>query len=562
MSTILPGAGWSGATPTPSAQGTPGAAGYTACAHARWNVIPFQEFTTTFNAGVVADYREGISRVEFSVNNGPWFPVSAPSINPTTGVEEYWATLTAADYPDGAVPEIRAIVYPKVGLCRVLGGPDIVNGNGEHSMFLTANAGNTLLHPARYVAKNGSDTNDGLTPATAFATPNKAAHSMTEAHGSSDGGNVFLLPGAWLLESAAWNTNSVTSNRWMTVRPAPGFTKADVSISGSQGAGFNSKLVKFEDVTFTAGVGSGGPMVDYIWLHDCKLQGPGRLLGSIIFGDWSGSFITDTKVLDVSTGVGAHLVRNVEITRIAGDAFSNSGMVINCTEIDQDRTGGGDIHADVYQNTSPSTLRNVILLNVKAHDRILNSAGVFQVEGSWLDYLVKGCHIIGQGDILIDAYHLGENQFFKNTIFSEVNIFGTHTPVNFVIEGCTFLNGVTPSYPGVTVRAGVTPTPTPTPTPVPEPTPDPTPVPPVGVAPVITVPPAFQVVRKKQNVSFTSVVEGTEPMAYKWTKNGTQYGTGLTLTLRNVNPSYSGIYKFTATNAFGSAETSVPLTVI
>ena len=72
----------------------------------------------------------------------------------TSGVTEYWATLKASDFEDGAV-EVRAVVYPNVGVPRVLAG-----------ITLYANVNGTLTQPVRYVSPTGSDITLPADPTT------------------------------------------------------------------------------------------------------------------------------------------------------------------------------------------------------------------------------------------------------------------------------------------------------------------------------------------------------------------------------------------------------------
>ncbi len=208
----------------------------------RWDVVPYQTFTDTFNVGVVAFDSAGIDHVSFSVNGGAWTDVSTMSVNPTTNVNEYWATLKASNLNDGPL-EVRAIAYPKVGVPRVLQGATD-SGNGEVSMFLNANAGGTLTNLVRYVSPTGDDANDGLTAQTpklhhergrVIASP---ITSPTAGRSICHGGDLYAVL------SAVWNTNSSTTNQWMTVTAAPGVDRSQVIIAGTTGSGFNSKLVR------------------------------------------------------------------------------------------------------------------------------------------------------------------------------------------------------------------------------------------------------------------------------------------------------------------------------
>jgi hypothetical protein len=80
------GSGFVAVTNQPAALGAPGMVGYTARAIARWSTVPAQVVDGIMAVGVVAFHRNGIDRVSFSANGGPWLDVSAATANPDTGV--------------------------------------------------------------------------------------------------------------------------------------------------------------------------------------------------------------------------------------------------------------------------------------------------------------------------------------------------------------------------------------------------------------------------------------------------------------------------------------------
>ena len=87
----------------------------------------------------------------------------------------------------------------------------------------------------------------------------------------------------------------------------------------------------------------------------------------------------------------------------------------------------------------------------------------------------------------------------------------------------------------------------------------------VDVPPVIVVPPSNQVVVAGSNASFTVTATGTPAPAYQWLRNGTNpVGTDTNvLALTNVQPSQSGNYMVTVTNAAGATNSAtVQLTVL
>jgi len=445
---LVPGEGWSGATEQPAAVGDSEDFGYDAKAIARWNVVPYQTFTSTMNVGVVAFHIEGIDRVEFSVDGGAWTSATSMRLNPTTGVTEYFVALRASDFADGPV-EVRAIAYPNVGEPRVLAGAltgtDAAN-RGEHSMFLTANAGDSLLNPVRYVSTTGSNANNGLTPETAYADVTYAANRITAAQGNSDGGIIYLLAGSHSIPGSAFGNENTTVHRWLTIRPAPGLTKADVTITGTTGSGLNSKLVKFEDVTITGGINSGGPLVDYVWFDSCVFNGPGQDVGEIGRGGWSAQYATNSTWQHVSTAADSfNLLRDVTVQNYGGDAFSNSGIVINSVARLQDPlTQLGNFHPDIYQIVGHP--RNNIVYGVTATEGLASTQG-FAFNNPPVDVAIVECDI--------------NASFFINGDYTNVFVLDSHVQtaiggspslVNVVYDGVTFY-GTTPTPPsGMTIR--------------------------------------------------------------------------------------------------------------
>ncbi len=87
----------------------------------------------------------------------------------------------------------------------------------------------------------------------------------------------------------------------------------------------------------------------------------------------------------------------------------------------------------------------------------------------------------------------------------------------------------------------------------------------INASPIITVPPASQVVARSNNVVFTVTVTGTGPLAYHWRKNGTNLvnagtvsgATTPTLSLATVTTNNNGNYSVVITNIYGSTTSAV-----
>lgn len=57
-------------------------------------------------------------------------------------------------------------------------------------------------------------------------------------------------------------------------------------------------------------------------------------------------------------------------------------------------------------------------------------------------------------------------------------------------------------------------------------------------------------------VTLSATADGTTPITFTWFKNGVQVSTGTTLVFNSIQTSDAGIYKVTATNIAGSADSN------
>jgi hypothetical protein len=406
---LAPGRGFTAPTPVPAPVGTSGALGYDAKAIARWDVVPFQTFSGNFVVGVVAFHMNGIERVDFSVNGGPWMPVTEMKLNPATGVMGYNALLRAADFPTGRL-EVRAVVIPRTaGEARVLGGD--INAqvvSGEHSMVLFANARRTMAALTRYVSPTGQDSNDGRTSATPKRSVTDAIYSMHEERRNVDGATVYLLPGEHVIEGASWpRSQMANSQRWLTIEAMPGTPRDGVTV---RGAGADNRLgfvkllrwrnVKMAAVTGAEVVGSWEEN-SRVWYDNVIVDGVDRrnTTANGVFGwtSWGGGkYITDSVVRNLRDGTtGFALVRNVAMNGILSDAFSSSALVINSsvTDINPFTT---DVHPDIVQFHG-GDFRNVILYGLESDQNFQYANGVqgifFSRAATHTDVAVVDCDI-------------------------------------------------------------------------------------------------------------------------------------------------------------------------
>ncbi len=385
---LIPGSGFTGPSYVAAVHGNPAAPGGDATAIARWDVVPFQTIEGSFEIGVVAFHFGGIERVDFSLNNGPWQPVYDMTLNERTGVVEYTARVDAATLPDGQF-EVRAIAYPKNGEPRLLAGalePESVK-NGEHSLFLSANANQTLASVKVFVSPTGSDSSGDGTLAKPYASIMKAVKVISDrSGGTADGGTVYLTAGDHMWGNYQYSLLTTNSERWLTVEPAPGLSKEDVRISGCSSPrwwdGIRLPLQRLHNLTLmhplslSTTSGQAGA-----WLDDCTFIGAGA--GSD--GEYAtatgyhpvneakfsarGVYVTDTLFEDIKRpSIEWTLARNVELDRVGLDAFFNPRMILNC-ELRNHGVAGDVGHRDVVQYFKGN--ENTIIYGFKAVDDII-----------------------------------------------------------------------------------------------------------------------------------------------------------------------------------------------
>lgn len=320
---LTPGSGFTGETPQPSTIGSSGMAGYDAKAIARWDVVPYQTFARNFHVGVVAFHMNGIDRVEFSANGGPWKAVREMQLNPRSGVWEYTAMLRASDFPDGPV-EVRAVAFPKgAGEARVLGGAFDVERTylgsewtGQHSLFLFSNASNTQSE------------------------------------------EVVELPAGdyiWGQAPLYFGTQS-NPERWLTYRPAPGVTQEQVRIVGGTPqvpTQRNFSKIRLQGITIVGVTGNlawfANGMNKMIWFDKVRVIGPGMYNNNGVNCPTPHQWWTDCFVSDARMGMARQFVRNCRFERIGEDVMRNTYLVIN-TVVDNVDPGTTGWHSGVIAN--------------------------------------------------------------------------------------------------------------------------------------------------------------------------------------------------------------------
>jgi len=362
---LVPGNGFSGPTAQPPNVGNSGQQGYTAWAIARWDTVPYQTVEQDMGVGVVAFHRKGIDRVEFSVNGGPWVPVSEMTLNPDSGVYEYWALLRPSDFSAAGTAEVRAIAYPTVGKPRVLSG-----------MFLTVDATASLPKPGPFWASpSGNDSNPG-TQGQPVKTIWKAVTLLNASPGGAGGGTIYLQPGTYDAGGAQFE---IQNERWYTIRPAPGVSPASCILGSYSGNGLWSRRLKLENLRVATRLKGGDGAGDYaFWLDQCDQVGPGQEATLAPYGgSWffysGGIFLTNGLLRENNTGpLGSNLIRNMQISQIGEDVFKTFDLIVNSTVDDVDSGSQSSWHPDLFNVYG---VGNRIAYNVKCTN--IDAQGIY-----------------------------------------------------------------------------------------------------------------------------------------------------------------------------------------
>ena len=357
--TLQAGGGFTADTAEPPLQGLSTQAGYGSQAMARWNFVPCQTFNQPFNIGVVAFHAYGINRVEFSLNGGAWTAVAQTRQNPESGSVEYFVRVDPSVLAAGEA-EVRAVIYPNVGRCRVLGGSlrDADAERGEYGMFFSADPAGTLPATQRFVSPTGSDTAGDGSVTNPFKTIMKAAKAIATANGGkADGGFINLLPGDHVFGTYSFSLLTTTDRRWLTIRPAPGISSDQAPIvAAANSTGIAVPHVRFFDITFKPN-GTSNTVIRtntsttaprFVWLDGCKLFGAGRTISGDWYSGWQRVWATNNFVTNSMNGLSGELVRNCIVDVVGSDAFSGARLVVNSNVRKIDRTGTA-FHPDFFQ---------------------------------------------------------------------------------------------------------------------------------------------------------------------------------------------------------------------
>lgn len=388
--TMTAGGGWGGSTAEPSRQGFAGDTFYGARAVARWTSVPYQNvYSTTDDTvfGVLAFHGDPqgkpgawVKRVEMALDGGSWVTATW-GLNPQTNTYEYRARIDASALSAGT-HEVRAIVYPHSGYCRVLSG-----------MYFRRWADGTT-RPVAYV--NPTTGNDGTgalnSTSNKYATIAAAGVALknADATNKSDGCTIYLDAGDHKWYRAVNGTDVAGVSSYTDVRPSPGLTKADVNIVDPAGSGYDYTYITYchlYDLTIKCRLGTGTPTTDYLWIDHCKIVGTGVSDTTFYVSstDWTGTYVTDTTFYNCGQGpICCELARNVTTDTTGDDLFSATECVTHCTVIGSQEYGSN--HTDLWQSRTDGTYQNIVIYRNQARQGALGQGFFFRENLSFLDF--------------------------------------------------------------------------------------------------------------------------------------------------------------------------------
>jgi hypothetical protein len=321
------------------------------------------------NGGVTVEHF--VSRMERStyqdrsiISDAQWNKNVADSGDGIRGGVGVWASplFDPNVFPDG-LATVTVTGYAYVGGSLV---------STTDSWQTCLNGGGTYVERIRYVdTVAGSDTNDGLTPATAYATINRAAFITGSLSGGANQWSVPIIkligsgnsvsPRTIVLSgsSASGNSQVKVTDTWVTIQPAEGHSAADIWLS-SNNVDPRIRRLRFKDVSFDVASGAGGtgnasllstnnsvyPLITNppsVWFDGVdtfhRLGVAGNTVtgnGYVLSTNWSGgrvAYFTRYKVRDMARN--AHscpaisYMRDVVITRTVNDVIkSPRGLIM------------------------------------------------------------------------------------------------------------------------------------------------------------------------------------------------------------------------------------------
>lgn len=495
---IVPGAGWSGVTPTPGAIN-----GGTTNAIAAWSNVPYETFTDTYTLRVGAAHEptadqyavgnvDDITRVAFACEGGPWTSVSTR----TGPHDEFEAVVNAASIGSDKQIECRAIAYPATGVPFVLQGtPGYATST---SLLLNANAGGTLPYQLRYVGPAGVDGSGcGTTSGAPCLTITGARDQMkaTMLGGDIGGGHICLLAGSYKYGKEGENPTAnqfPSATQWVTIEPCAGVSKAAAIINSNtakvssayRGAGFKKLHVK--GVTVTP-ISTSGPQmftsntnnIAYFWFDDVTYTGPGVTVGN--------STIRGSNFTPYGTNLVASnsyqcfpyfaMLRDSTCHGISADVISNNRAVFGLTVYDVDAAcvvpeGGGacsNSHPDTFEliGSTGVTLQNVYFKDITAVSNmqsqiIFNDGPSTGSADIWADFALVDLTLNNQSPSFNPSFLWQWGGVMRHGVVQGVDLQAGNIKLNgtsasaSVVTDLFFVNTLCGTDPSVNLSSGVT----------------------------------------------------------------------------------------------------------
>jgi hypothetical protein len=414
--------------------------------------VPNQLITKKFEVGLVAFHINGISRVDFAVEGGSWTKVTSMTKNSRTDVVEYWAVLDPSKFKTDGPVEIRAVVYPKAGIPKVM-----------PSLSLTVNSGGTIKQVTRWVSTSGSDSAGDGSQSKPYKSIMRAAKSIKDANssGRADYGIINLSAGNHTYGTYADWMDSPTKYGWLTIQAAPGVSKDKVFlVKAGSVPGLKTSYVRLYNLTVKPSedwpvLMTSTNLYDEVWFDNCDLKGQGRYSGTYWVNGWSAVYVTSSLICDSQDGMrGMTLCRDVYIKNIGADAVTDSACVINTVVETVDRSGT-DFHGDVFQLHGR---RNQVVCYGLIAKKDIGAQGLFAGRGLEVqDLAYVNCEISNRcgrdTDFRVFQFAaVTENMLVKNCKFDGPAIWRTDVGFkakNVVVDGCKFFDGSAfKPYPG------------------------------------------------------------------------------------------------------------------
>lgn len=322
---IVPGLGWSGWLPDPGPQftGPPQPI-------ARWDFVPWQRLQSgVVPVGVVAHHIDGIAHVAISANGGPMTYITEPSVNPATGIYEYWAELDLSGQ-QGTV-ELRAIVTSKSGGARVLQGSPFTSVSDrfiDHGMPIHV----LDAEPFRvYVdALAGDDADSGLSWARCVKTLARALEVIA-SYTNFVGAEIVCAAGVYQWGPVSTVPSQLEIDPWISI-----IGSKNSIIRGSGAGGLRVpkiRLVNFE-IDNTILRMTSAAHFSALWMDNCGFIGAPDNANTVgnPFGAFDRLYVTNFRAGSTQNMVpGAVLVRGARGVGVGADAFMDCACVLGVT---------------------------------------------------------------------------------------------------------------------------------------------------------------------------------------------------------------------------------------